>query len=245
MHNAAYEALGLDWRYLPLPVAPERFEETARALEASGYRGANVTVPHKVAALAEADEATPAAQAIGAANSLTFQEGRILADNTDAGGFLDAVGDIPASALVLGAGGAARAVIWALREGGAEVTIWNRTAARAQELAQEMGVSASPAPIRADILVNCTTAGLDPEVPAPEVLGALGLDGLEPPATVFDLVYRDGETPVSEWGRLAGSRVIDGLEMLVGQGARSFAHWTGHEAPLEVMREAARALPSA
>src|SRR5688572_33288167 len=123
MMNAAFAALGLDWRYVKLPVAPARFEETARALPGSGYRGANVTIPHKLAAHALADELTPAAAAIGAANTLSFEEGRVVADNTDAGGLLDALGEgLPGCrALVLGAGGAGRAAVWALGEAGAEV----------------------------------------------------------------------------------------------------------------------------
>src|SRR5207247_3671891 len=122
MHNAAFEALGLDWRYVKLPVPPERFAETVRALPASGYRGVNVTMPHKLAALEIADEASPAARVVGAANTLTFADGRITADNTDAAGLIDALGQPPGGrALVLGAGGAGRAAAWALREAGAEV----------------------------------------------------------------------------------------------------------------------------
>ena len=128
MHGAALRELGLDWRYLPLPLAPERFEQTARALGASGYRGISVTIPHKVAAHDLADVRTDAAAAIGAANTLTYEaDGSIEADNTDAGGFLDALAADPAgwSCLVLGAGGSARAVAWALREAGAgEVAVW-------------------------------------------------------------------------------------------------------------------------
>ena len=108
------DEVGLDWRYVHLPIAPELFAETVRALPVSGYRGANVTIPHKLAAHDVADELTPAAAAIGAVNTLTFEsQGRIVGDNTDAGGFLDAVGMDPAGrqALVLGAGGAARAVV--------------------------------------------------------------------------------------------------------------------------------------
>ena len=113
MHNAAFEALGMEeWRYTRLPIAPERFDETVAALPASGYRGINVTIPHKEAALALADSASAPAAAIGAANTLTFSGGAIIADNTDAQGFLDALGR-PVdgkSALILVAGGAARAV---------------------------------------------------------------------------------------------------------------------------------------
>ena len=147
MHNAAFRALGLPWRYVKLPVRPELLAETVRALPASGYRGANVTIPHKLAALALADAATPAARGAGAANTLTFdREGAIEADNTDASGFLDALGESPRGrrALVLGAGGAGRAVAWALRKAGAaEVMVWNRTPGHAEDLARELEVEAS------------------------------------------------------------------------------------------------------
>ena len=122
MQNAALAAVGLDdWRYLRLPLPPELFEEAVRALPAAGFRGVNVTIPHKHAALALADEMTVAAQAIGAANTLTFEDGRIQADNTDAPGLIAAIGERVdgRSALVLGAGGAGRAAAWALRTAGA------------------------------------------------------------------------------------------------------------------------------
>jgi shikimate dehydrogenase len=234
MMNAAFAALGLDWRYVKLPVPPERFAETARALPASGYRGANVTIPHKLAACGLADELTPAAAAIGAANTLTFEDGRVLADNTDAGGLLDALGEDPRgrSALVLGAGGAGRAAVWALREAGAQVAVWNRTAERARALAAEQGVEHATRPSRpADILVNATSLGLHGEdLPAE----------LEPhPARVIvDLVYGPAPTALSRWAEGVGARVVDGLEVLVRQGARSLERWTGERAPLDVMRQA-------
>jgi shikimate dehydrogenase len=250
MHNAAFEALGLDWRYVKLPVAPELFEETVRALPASGYRGANVTIPHKLAALGLADEATGAARGAGAANTLTFAgDGRIEADNTDAGGFLDALGDSPRgrTALVLGAGGAARAVAWALREAGAaEVLVWNRTPERAEALAHELGLTQLARPTSANIIVNATSVGLTTESHGAgadgeaAALEALGVEALEPPAVVVDLVYGVGPTPVAAWGERVGARVVDGLEVLVRQGARSFERWTGRPAPLAAMRAAAR-----
>jgi shikimate dehydrogenase len=236
MMNAAFAALGLDWRYLRLPVPPERFAETARALPGSGYRGANVTIPHKLAANELADERSPAAEAIGAANVLTFAGGRLLADNTDAGGLLDAIAEPPAgkTALVLGAGGAGRAAVWALRESGAEVSVWNRTAERARALAAELGVEHVARPGGdVDLLVNATAAGL-----AGEPLDALPLADLEP-AVLVDMVYGDARTPLCEWGSQRGARVIDGIEVLVRQGARSLELWTGREAPLETMRAAA------
>lgn len=243
MQNAAFRALGLDWRYMRLPLPPERFEETVRALPASGYRGVNVTVPHKLAALALADAATDAARAIGAANTLIFEGGTIAVDNTDAGGLLDAL-EAPVRGmrtLVLGAGGAGRASVWALREAGAgEVSVWNRTPKRAAALAEEMGVRHVVAPEPADLLVNATTIGLDASVNRLAALEALGLAPLDPPAIVVDLVYGGHVTPVCAWAQKAGSRVVDGIEVLVRQGARTFEAWTGSRAPLEVMRSAAR-----
>jgi shikimate dehydrogenase len=243
IQNAAFAAVGLDWRYVKLPVAPALFDETVRALPASGYRGANVTIPHKLAALGLADDASPAARAIGAANTLTFADGAIHADNTDAAGLIDAL-DRPlrgVRALVLGAGGAGRAAVWSLREQGAEVSLWNRTRERARALAEELGVSAVERPSGCELLVNATSVGLDPD-DGDEALAALGLGGLQPPATVVDLVYRaDGSpTPVAAWAARAGADVVDGLEILVRQGARSFSLWTGLPAPLDAMRAAAR-----
>ncbi|HEV3379203.1 MAG TPA: shikimate dehydrogenase [Thermoleophilaceae bacterium] len=238
MMNAAFAELGLDWRYVKLPVPPERFGETARALPASGFRGANVTIPHKLAAAALADELTPAAAAIGAANTLTFEEGQVLADNTDAGGLLDALGEEVHGrrALVLGAGGAGRAAVWALREAGADVAVWNRTGGRARELAGELGVAHAERPARhADVLVNATSLGLHGEdLPA-------RLE-LEPVEVVVDLVYGPEPTALCRWAEQAGTRVVDGLEVLVRQGARSLEQWTGRPAPLDVMRRAAREL---
>jgi shikimate dehydrogenase len=234
MHNAAFRELGLDWRYVKLPVPPELFERTARALPGSGYLGANVTIPHKLAALGLADTATPAARAIGAANTLTFEETGIEADNTDAGGFLAALGESPRgrSALVLGAGGAARAVVWALVEAGAaEVSIWNRTPERAEELAAALGARAVAHPEPAEIAVNATSVGLHE--------GVLPLEDLDRPAVAVELVY-GSETPFEIWARDGGARVVDGLEVLVRQGGLSFQRWTGIEPPLDVMRRAAR-----
>jgi shikimate dehydrogenase len=244
IQNAAFREVGLDWRYVKLPVPPELFEETVRALPGSGYRGANVTIPHKHAALALADERSAAAAAIGAANTLLFgEDGRIQADNTDAPGFLAALGEDPAGkrALVLGAGGAGRAVAWALREAGAaEVGVWNRTADRAAALAHDLGVAHVERPGACDLLVNATSVGLDPPLEGDEALRALGLDTVDPPPVVVDLVYSDKPTALLAWACAGGSRTVDGLEVLVRQGALSFERWTGREAPLDVMRAAAR-----
>jgi shikimate dehydrogenase len=231
MMNAAFADLQLDWRYLALPVPPARFAETVRALAGSGYRAANVTIPHKPAALEVADELSDAAREIGAVNTLSFAEdGRISGDNTDAGGLLDALGEpLPESALVLGAGGAARAAAWALREAGASVRIWNRTPERAAALAKELQVEAGTG--EAELLVNATSVGLRRED---------SLDGLPlvDARVVADLVYGDGPTPFARWAEERGARLVDGLEVLVRQGARSLALWTGREPPVDLMRRA-------
>ncbi len=262
MHNAALHALGLDlegWRYQLLPVPPERLAETARALPAAGFAGANVTIPHKHAALEIADSATEPARAIGAANTLTFgPDGSIAAENTDAPGFLAALGVSPKdmTALVLGAGGSARAAVWALREAGArEVSVWNRTPERATELARDLDVRAVPHPEGADLLVNCTSVGLRPagdagEVSAPvalqqsatgrEALNSLELtfDQVGTYAHVVDFVYNSTPTPLLAAARAHGAHAVGGLEVLLWQGALSFEIWTGRPAPLEVMRAA-------
>jgi shikimate dehydrogenase len=237
MMNAAFAELGLDWRYFRLPVAPDRFDDTVRALPATGYLGANVTIPHKLAAYDLADELTEAAAAVGAVNTLTFAEGRIQGDNTDAGGLIDALGlDLQGvSALVLGAGGTGRAAVWALREAGADVAVWNRTGERAAELAAEFGVRHAAAPEPARVLVNVTSLGMHGE----DLPAQVGLDALEP-ELVADVVYGAGPTALSRWAAERGARVVEGLEMLVRQGARSFERWTGRPAPLDVMRAALR-----
>ncbi|MDX6671489.1 MAG: shikimate dehydrogenase [Solirubrobacteraceae bacterium] len=243
MHEAAYAAAGIEgWRYQRLPVPPERFAETVRALPAAGFAGVNVTLPHKAAGLALADSATEAARAIGAANSLTFADGAIEADNTDAPGFLAAL-DTPAQGLratVLGAGGSARAVVWALREAGAaDVAVWNRTPERARALADELGARAVSAPEPGDLLVNCTSVGLDPGADPFEHLPLTSGD-LAGWGRVVDLAYAgDGATAFLRAAREAGATTVDGLEVLVRQGALSFERWTGVPAPLDAMRAGA------
>jgi shikimate dehydrogenase len=241
MHNAALAVVGLDgWRYIRLPLPPELFEETVRALPAAGFRGVNVTIPHKEAALALADRASEAAREIGAANTLTFEEGAIHADNTDAPGLLAALPLDPAgrTALVLGAGGSGRAAAWALRAAGADVAIWNRTPERAQALAAALGVRAVTTAEPAEIVVNCTSVGLrEPEATFKAL--PLSADDLGAGSLVVDLVYRAGGTRLLEAARTRGASVVDGLEILVAQGAASFERWTGLAAPRQAMRDAA------
>lgn len=242
MQNAALAAVGLeDWRYQLLPIPPYLFAETVRALPALGFAGINVTIPHKEAALALADEASPAAAAIGAANMLSFGPGgAIVADNTDAPGLLAAFGEErPRTAVVLGAGGSARAVVYALAQAGVAVKVWNRTAERASSLAAELGAEVVQDLSPADLLVQCTSIGLaDPSSPFKDL--PLTVDSLDGYACVVDLVYRAGGTELLREAQRRGSRVIDGVEILVHQGALGFERWTGRPAPLEVMRLAAR-----
>jgi len=246
MHTAALRELGLggDWSYQHLPVPAHLFDETVRALPGAGFAGANVTVPHKEAALALADTAGASARAIGAANTLSFSAGgAIHADNTDAPGLLAALPRDPrgARAVVLGAGGSARAAAWALRQAGAaRVSVWNRTARRARELADDLGVEAVEEPLPGfDLLVHCTAAGL---AAGSDQLKDLPVDAddLNADVHVVDLVYTPGGTPLVARARAHGAVAVDGLEVLVRQGALSLAQWTGVAAPLEAMRRAAR-----
>ena len=247
MHNAALAALGMDdWTYQRLPVPPALFEQTTRALGQAGFRGANVTIPHKLAALALADEASRSAQEIGAANTLTFTaDGAISADNTDAPGLIAALGVDPAglTALVLGAGGSARAAVWALREAGAgEISVYNRTPERALTLASQFGVDASTHPHKADLLINCTSVGLERSATEADTLNQLGLtlDAVGEYSYVVDLVYNAAAgTPLLQLARRLGAKTVDGLEILIAQGALSLERWTGRKAPLSAMREGA------
>jgi shikimate dehydrogenase len=275
IHNAALAALGMTgWRYQLLPVPPALLAQTTRSLGGSGFAGVNVTIPHKRAALMLADRAGEAASAIGAANTLTFAaDGTIVAENTDAPGLLAALGRSPRGmrALVLGAGGSARAAAWALAQAGAnEVSVWNRTPERAEALARDLGVRAVKAPGRADLLVNCTSVGLRrssagaaasplPAAPAGAATGlgqpsaslaahddelaqlGLSVDRVGEYPYVLDMVYRAGGTALLAAAAAHGAQTVDGLEVLVAQGALSLELWTGRRAPLAVMRRAARA----
>lgn len=246
IQNAALEAAGLGgtWHYQLLPVPPELFEETVRALPATGFRGVNVTIPHKEAALALATDATDRARAIGAANTLLFDpDGTIRADNTDAPSLINALEQHleprGCSALILGAGGTARAAVWALNHAGArDVAIWNRAPARATELAVAFGARTVASPTDAagaDIFINCTSVGLHDG----EGLEALvRADQLRSHRVVVDFVYRDGGTQLLNAAQEAGIPTVDGLELLIGQGALAFELFTGKTAQVEAMRAA-------
>jgi shikimate dehydrogenase len=243
MQNAAFEAAGLDWAYVPLPVEPGRLETAVEALAALGFAGANVTIPHKTAVLAFCDELDPVAERCGSVNTLLVRDAHVLGTSTDGEAVVGAVEAAGARALVLGAGGAAQAVATALADAGcSSLRIASRSPERAHALAArlrglfpEREVSADgswpPAPGDADLLVNATPVRDDPVVE---------LGGIR---QAVDLAYRPdgGETALVAAARAAGcERVVDGLDVLVAQGAASFARWTGVPAPLDAMRAAVR-----
>lgn len=239
LHGYWLRRYGIDGAYVPLPVRPEDFVRAARALPLLGFAGANVTVPHKEAALALVDEAAPEAKRIGAVNTLVVREdGSLLGRNTDGYGFLEnlrqgAPGWRPEAgpAVVLGAGGAARAVSVALLDAGVpEIRLLNRTAARAEALAADIGGAIAVRPWEdraralagAALLVNTTTLGMEGKPPLD-----LPLDGLPPEALVNDIVYQPLETALLRRARSRGNAVVDGLGMLLHQGRPGFAAWFG------------------
>jgi shikimate dehydrogenase len=258
MQNAALRTVMLapEWSYEAVEVKPEDFEAKVREMAAEDFVGANVTVPHKEAALALADGSSAAAAAIGAANTLTFADGRIEADNTDARGLLASLPQFSARrALVLGAGGAARAATWALATGAVtggeaeaggidrdplQVDVWNRTGARAEAIAAEFGVLPVEAPIQSayGLIINTTSVGLGGEDPFEHL--PLAPDRFTAEQVVVDLVYGERPSPFLEAAQACGATVVDGLEILVQQGALSMQIWTGREPDLDTMRAAAR-----
>lgn len=244
MQNAALAELGLadEWSYEAIEVAPDEFERRVREMPGEGFVGANVTVPHKGAALALADSLSETAREIGAANTLSFEAEEIRADNTDAPGLLDALPELPGGkrALVLGAGGSARAIVWALVREGAEVEVWNRTELRSRNLCDELGGTPvkAPDPGAYQLIVNSTSVGLRGEDPFAEL--PLGVGDLSERHTVVDLVYGSMPSRLLAAATMAGATTVDGIEILVRQGALSLWGWTGREPSLEAMRAAAR-----
>lgn len=247
MQNAAFDAAGVAASYHALDVDAADLLPLARALARSGALGANVTVPHKEAALALCDELDTSARAAGAVNTLVFTQGRIVGHNTDGAGAIDALRDAGVSVagmecLVLGAGGAARGIAVALRDAGARVTVTNRTLERARALANDIGARWLPWAEREKalphvaLLVNATTLGASDD--------ALPIDATRLTAqVVLDAVYRPGGTPLVQAARARGLLAISGEAMLLHQGARAFRIWTGRDAPIAIMRAALEASP--
>jgi shikimate dehydrogenase len=245
MHNAAFEALGIDVFYELWPTPADEIDGRIALLREDDVLGANVTVPHKQAVMARMDEVSDTARQIGAVNTVVKTPDGLLGENTDAFGFRRSIEmaypDLSlAQAVVLGAGGASRAVIVALQEMGLERTVLaNRTEARATTLGAEFGIEVQPwesvvdgAFSDVDVLVNATALGWHDEMPIDES----ALDRLPEDALVMDLTYR--ETPLLRAAKRRGLKTLDGLGMLIHQGARSFELWLGQEAPVDVMRKA-------
>lgn len=241
MQNAAFAAVALDWAYVPLPVKRERLEEAVAGLEALGFAGANVTIPHKTAVVGYCDELDEVAARAGSVNTLVVRDGRVLGSSTDGPAVAGLVEADGARVLVLGAGGGAQAVATSLGDAGAEsVTIAARDAERAHALAvrlrtlfPEREISAEtdwpPSGRDVTLVVNATPI-------RDEALVELSAE-----QQVVDLAYRQegSDTALVAAARHAGcARVVDGLEVLLGQGAASFERWTGIEAPVPVMRAA-------
>jgi len=263
MHNAAFNAVGIHWQYVPLPVAPQRLATAISGLAALGFRGANVTVPHKERVIPLLDRASPLARTLGAANTLVVESTgedstSISGDNTDPAGFIAALehGGYELKrcrkAVVVGAGGAARAVVYALIQRGVNhIAVLNRTPERAKILVSSLNnVSKNQTRLEAfpflekeliaqtnvaDLFINATTLGMWPDTEAsvwPEWIP------IPRHLTVFDLIYRPQETRLIRQARKGGAMAIGGQEMLVRQGALSFERWTGMPAPIRVMRAA-------
>jgi shikimate dehydrogenase len=236
LHGFWLERYGIDGAYLPLPIEPAHFPAAIRGLMLSGFAGVNVTIPHKLAAFAACDEVDPSARRAGAVNTMVFRDGRIIGSNTDGWGFLQnlrANGIDPAAgpALILGAGGAARAVAAALQDLGVRVTVANRTRTRAEALAHELpGLSvidwqARDHALRDNaLLVNTTSLGMAGHPPV-----QIDLDRAASGLTVADIVYVPLETPLLAAARARGIRCVEGLGMLLYQAVPGFRAWFGRD----------------
>lgn len=255
MHNAAIAKLGLDYVYIACRVAPEGLPAALQAMRALNLCGLNVTVPHKQAVMALLDEVSPEARAIGAVNTVVNHEGRLVGHNTDAFGVIESLRrdggmvELPPRVALLGAGGAARAILYALlaRAEIEQIKLLNRSLPRAHALAAAMGGGARVHVGGLDggraldltgvgLLINATSVGMHP-VPNASPLPAGS--GLEPSALVLDIVYNPLHTRLMQQAEAAGARTLNGLGMLVCQGARAFEIWTGQWPPVDTMLAAA------
>ncbi len=253
MHNVAFRALRLDYVYLPFRVKKAELSQAIGGMRALNIRGLNVTVPHKVAVIPFLDNLDPLAKKIGAVNTIDNKDGVLTGYNTDGAGFLQALrqrGIEPQgkNVVVLGAGGAARAISFALADSGARITILNRREEFnwAEELASQLspvsankvkalelkGVNLAQALDKADIMVNATSVGMSPDIEETPLDSAW----LRPDLIVYDIVYNPMKTRLLREAESAGAKTISGVDMLVRQGALAFEKWTGHQAPIELMK---------
>jgi shikimate dehydrogenase len=241
MQNAAFAALALGWAYVPLPVRRERLEEAVSGLEALGFAGANVTIPHKTAVVAFCDELDDVAARAGSVNTLVARDGRVLGSSTDGPAVVGLVDAEGARVLVLGAGGGAQAAATSLGDAGAEsITVAARDAERAHALAVRLRTLFADRKISAETDWPPSTGGATLLVNATPIRDEVLVE-LSAGLQVVDLAYKqDGsDTALVAAARKAGcAAIVDGLDVLIAQGAASFERWTGLEAPVAVMRAA-------
>ena len=257
MHNAAIAALDVDYCYVAFHVLPDRIAEAIHGMRGLNIRGLNVTIPHKLAVMEHLDRISEEASAVGAVNTISHEDGALVGYNTDVYGILTALREIaglktlPAQCVVLGAGGAARAVTYALgmQDAVQRVTLLNRTVARAEALAGDMekitGKTIAVGPLDAETqrrsfadagaVVNTTSLGMYPKVNASPLVD---VRAVHPGLVLCDTVFNPLETQLMRAFRSVGAPAFGGLDMLVFQGARSFAIWTGVEPPTDVMKNA-------
>lgn len=251
MMNRAFRACGLPFVYLAFDVAPSELGAAVRGMRALGFRGWNVTIPHKVAILEHLDEVEETAREIGAVNTVVSRDGRLIGYNTDSEGYLRSlVAETGLElagqrVLILGAGGAARAVTHALADSGVEsITIANRTREKAERLAKSLGRKVDARAVsltelkrvvpETTLLVQTTSVGMYPKTEAIPIDPSLLHAGM----TVSDLIYRPRKTLLLREAEARGARVHGGLGMLLHQAALAFEKWMGRPAPVEVMRDA-------
>jgi shikimate dehydrogenase len=254
MLNAAFCALGLDSVFLAFKVAPTEVENALRGMRSLGIRGLNVTMPHKNAVIPYLDEVDETAKLLGSVNTIFNDEGRLRGFSTDGVGAHRALERNGASLagkklVLIGAGGAAKAIAFTLAKEVKELVLLDRTPAKTSTLAEAINQKfhkkatagpLSPSTIQkslqtADILINATSVGMHPN----EAQSPVKPEWLKPDLVVMDIVYNPLETKLAKDAKAAGSRVVSGMEMLIYQGAASFEIWTGKSAPVEVMRKAA------
>ncbi len=244
MHNTALEHLGIAAQYEAKDVAPQDLQANLEALRTSGAWGVNLSIPHKETVLEFLDSITPEARAIGAVNTIVVKHNKLKGLNTDAPGFMQSLREAGLTefadleVVILGAGGAARGIVYALQQAEARVQIHNRTWKRAEVLATDFDAQAlTDSDLRqaiknCDLLVNTTSVGLENPNETPTIF-------LPKQGWVCDIVYKPLETKLLRDARATGLHSIDGLGMLVHQGALALEHWIGQPAPIEIMRSAA------
>jgi shikimate dehydrogenase len=252
MIEAAFAHHDLDWRYLTIEVSPQNLADAVRGLRAMGFRGGNLTIPHKVAVIAHLDRTTEAAGLMGAVNCILREGDELIGENTDGKGFVQSLKEVadPAgkSIVLLGAGGAARAIgVETALAGASQITVVNRSSERGQALTDllknKVGVDARfvpwtgdyDVPAETDVVINATSIGLFPDVEARVPLNA---DTLKPGMVVADVIPNPPTTHLVRTARAAGCTVLDGLGMLVNQGVIGFRLWTGVDPDPQVMRRA-------